>query len=83
MSNLDEFPCDGRSLRPGILLPYFIAHTPQEHRRPVAIALHERAEVLFMPIRKNQVKVVRRLHAVPDIKDLIHHKEAHSVRQVE
>src|ERR1044072_2892132 len=49
----------------------------------IAIATHLRAQVLLMPIIKQQMIVVLLLAAPPGVERFVHHQEAHAISEIE
>ena len=49
----------------------------------VAVPADERAQVLLVPVREDEVEVERRLLPHPDVEGLVHDQEAHPVGQLE
>ena len=61
----------------------FIADAPEDDGGVIAVALKHGAEILLVPIGKEEVVVVLRFPRCPAIEGLVHHDDAQAVADVE
>ncbi len=82
MENIGQAPRN-RDARRCALFGHFVARTPRDHARMIAIAPHEGAHVAFRPLVEQRRVTVRFLGNRPGIGELVQHQDAHFVAQIQ
>ena len=70
------------SSRVGPLLQDFVAHTPHEDGRVIAVPHYHIGEIPLVPLVEETGIVVFSLASAPHVERLVHHYESHPVAQI-